>query len=164
MLVRHPFVVALGICALAAAAEGMLSGKRPMEVLATLRLPRFTPPRWAWIIIGVFYYVICFTVLTRLLLMDGSNRLQYSATVLMMVLLGLNAFFNYLLFRSRNVQAAFMVFIPYDLVAVALQICLFFVDNTAGFLFALYLAYLIFATVWGYQLWRLNEAKKNRIE
>jgi tryptophan-rich sensory protein len=118
MLVRHPFVVALGICALAAAAEGMLSGKRPMEVLATLRLPRFTPPRWAWIIIGVFYYVICFTVLTRLLLMDGSNRLQYSATVLMMVLLGLNAFFNYLLFRSRNVQAAFMVFIPYDLVAV----------------------------------------------
>jgi tryptophan-rich sensory protein len=156
MLVRHPVVVSLGICTLAAAAEGILSGKRPMEVLATLRLPRFTPPRWAWIVIGVFYYVICFTILTRLLEMDGFNRLQYSATVLMIVLLGLNALFNYQLFRSRNVQAAFVIFIPYDLVALALQICLFCLDNTAGYVFVSYLAYLVFATVWGYELRRLN--------
>ena len=160
MLLRHPIVVALGICALAAAAEGILSGKRPMEVLATLRLPRFTPPPWLWIIIGVFYYVICFSVLTRLLQMDGSHRLQYSATVLMIVLLGLNALFNYVLFRSRNVQAAFMLFIPYVLVAVALQICLFCVDKIAGFIFVPYLAYLVFATVWGYELWRLNQANE----
>src|SRR5262245_44537571 len=106
MLVRHAVVVSLGICVVAATAEAILSGKRPMEMLATLHLPRFTPPLWTWIIIGVLYYVICFTVLTRLLQMDGSNRLQYSATVLMIVLLGLNALFNYVLFRSRNVQAA----------------------------------------------------------
>lgn len=135
-------------------------GKRPLEALATLRLPRFTPPRWAWIIIGAVYYVICFTVLTRLLQMDVSNRLHSSATVLMIVLLGLNALFNYLLFRSRNVQAAFMVFIPYDLVAVALQICLFLGDNTAGLLFVPYLAYLVFANVWGYELLRLNRRVK----
>jgi benzodiazapine receptor len=153
-------VVALGICALAAAAEGILSGKRPMEVLATLRLPRLTPPQWVWMIIAVFYYVICFSVLTRLLQMDGSNRLQYSATVLMIVLLGLNALFNYVLFTSRNVQTAFMVFVPYDLAAVALQICLFCVDKTAAFIFVPYLAYLMFATVWGYELWRLNQTNE----
>jgi benzodiazapine receptor len=156
MLIRHPFVVSLGICILAAAAEGVLSGKRPMEALETLRLPRFTPPPRAWIIIGVFYYIICFTVLVRLLRMDGGNRLQYSAIVLMFVLLALNALFNSVLFRSRNLFAAFLLFVPYDLVAVTLQICLFCLDNTAAYVFVPYLAYLVFATVWGYQLWRLN--------
>ena len=149
-------MVSLGICALAATAEGVLAGKRPMQVLSTLRLPRFTPPQWIWIAIGLLYYAIAFTVLARLLQMDPANRLHYFAIVLTIVLLGLNASFNYLLFRSRNVQAAVMVFIPYDLVAVALQICLFLADNTAGFLFAPYLAYLVFATVWGYELRRLN--------
>jgi translocator protein len=156
MLVRHPVVISLGICILAATAEGILSGKRPMEVLATLRQPRFTPPRRVWIIIGVFYYVICFTVLVRLLRMDGVNRLQYSATVLMFVLLALNALFNSMLFRSRNVFAAFLLFVPYDLVAVTIQICLFRLDNIAAYVFVPYLAYLVFATVWGYRLWRLN--------
>lgn len=159
MLVRHPVVVSLGICALAATAEGILSGKRPMQVLTTLRLPRFTPPRWAWIVIGLFYYAISFTVLARLLHMDGTNRLHYSATVLMIVLLGLNALFNYLLFRLRNLLAAFVVFVPYDLVAVGLQICLFRLDNTSGYIFVPYVVYLVFANVWGYQLWRLNQAK-----
>jgi translocator protein len=158
MLVRDALLVSLGICALAATAEGILSGKRPMEVLANLRLPRFAPPRWAWIIIGLFYYTICFTVLARLLQMDGGNRLQYSAAILMIVLLGLNALFNYLLFGLRNALAAFVLFVPYDLVAVALQICLFRLDNTTGYVFLPYAVYLVFANVWGYQLWRLNRA------
>jgi len=159
MLVRHPVVVSLGICILAATSEGMLGGKRPLQVLATLRLPRFTPPRWAWIVIGLFYYAICFMVLTRLLEMNGPRSGQYSATVLMIVLLGLNALFNYLLFRLRNLPAALLFYIPYDLVAVALQICLFRLDSRAGCIFVPYVVYLVFANAWGYQLWRLNQAK-----
>ncbi len=159
MLVRHPVVVSLGVCVLAATAEGILTGNRAMQVLATLRLPRFTPARWAWIVIGLFYYAISFTVLARLLQMDGADRLQYSAIVLTIALLGLNGLFNYLLFRLRNLLAACVFFIPYDLVAVALQICLFRLDNTAGYIFVPYVVYLVFANVWGYQLWRLNQAK-----
>jgi translocator protein len=152
-------MVSLSICALAATAEGILSGKRPMQVLATLRLPRFTPPQWAWIVIGLFYYAIGLIVLAHLLQMDGTDRLQYSAIVLMIVLLGLNGLFNYLLFRLRNLLAAFVFFIPYDLIAVALQICLFRLDIRAGYIFAPYVVYLVFANVWGYQLWRLNQPK-----
>jgi tryptophan-rich sensory protein len=155
-------VVSLCICALAAAAEAVLSGKQPLDVLATLRLPRFTPPRWAWITIALFYYAICFTVLAHLLQMDGGNRLQYSAIVLTIVLLALNALFNYMLFRRRNLFSAFLLFIPYDLVAVGLQICLFRLDNTTGYIFVPYLAYLVFATAWGYQVWRLNQPNEPR--
>ena len=153
-------MVSLGICALAASAEGIVSGKRPLEFLATLRLPRFTPAPWAWIVIGVFYYAICSTVLARLLQLNGSNRLHLSATILIIVLLVLNALFNYLLFGLRNPFTAFVVFIPYDFIAVALLICLFSLDSTAAYLFVPYVAYLAFATAWGYQLWRLNEVKK----
>jgi benzodiazapine receptor len=158
MFFRHPVIVSLGICALAATAEGIFSGKRPMQFLATLRLPRFTPPHWVWVVIGLFHYAICFMVLACLLQMAGATRLYYSAIVLMIVLLGLNAFFNYLLFGLRNLPAAFAVFIPYDLVAVALQICLFRLDNTAGYIFVPYVVYLVFVNAWGYQVWRLNHA------
>jgi benzodiazapine receptor len=158
MLVRHSILVSLGVCALAATAEGILSGRRPLQVLATLRLPRFTPPRWVWILIGILYYAIGFAVLTRVLEMDGVRRLQYSAVVLITLLLVLNPSFNYLLFKLRNLAAAFVVFIPYDLVAVALQVCLFRLDNITGYMFVPYVVYLAFANVWGYQLWRLNQA------
>ncbi|MGE5208749.1 MAG: tryptophan-rich sensory protein [Alphaproteobacteria bacterium] len=158
MLVRNSVLVSLGVCGLAATAEGILSGKQPMQVLATFHLPRFTPPRWAWIVIGLLYYGICFTVLTRLLQMDDASSLQGSAIVLMIVLLGLNAVFNYLLFGLRNLLAALVVFIPYDLIAVALQVCLFRLDNATGYIFVSYIVYLVFASVWGYRLWRLNRA------
>lgn len=164
MLVGHPVMVSLGVCAVVATAEGMLSGKRPMHVLATLRLPRFTPPGWVWIVIALFYYAICFTVLAILLQMDGANRSQYSAIVLTILLLALNALFNYMLFRRRNLFSAFLLFIPYDLVAAGLQICLFCLDNTARYVFVPYVAYLVFATVWGYQLWRLNQGMSRRVE
>jgi benzodiazapine receptor len=156
VLARDASLVSLGICGLAATAEGMLGGKRPMESFASLRLPRCTPPPWAWIIIGTVYYVICFTVLARLLQMDGSNKLQYFATVLMIVLLALNASFNLLLFRLRNVVAALLIFVPYDLAAVALLISLSSLDKAAAYIFVPYIAYLVFANVWGYHLWRLN--------
>lgn len=164
MLARHALLVSLGICATAVTAEGILGGKRPMETLASLRLPRCTPPRWAWIIIGTLYYIICFSVLARLLQIDGSNKLQCPATVLMIVLLGLNALFNLLLFRLRNVVAALLIFVPYDVLAVALLICLSRLDNTAAGIFVPYIAYLVFANVWGYQLWRLNQGMNRRVE
>lgn len=67
MFARHPFLFALAVCVLAAASEGILAGKGAMNWLATLRQPRFAPPPWAWIIIGVLYYLICLLVLSRLL-------------------------------------------------------------------------------------------------
>jgi tryptophan-rich sensory protein len=130
MLVRHSILVSLGVCALAATAEGILSGRRPLQVLATLRLPRFTPPRFVWILIGILYYAIGFAVLTRVLEMDGVRRLQYSAVVLITLLLVLNASFNYLLFKLRNLAAAFVVLFRMILLLWRFK-CVFFVWTTS---------------------------------
>jgi hypothetical protein len=93
MLAWHPFLVSLRICVIAAVAEGILAGKAPMKFLATLRQPRFAPLLSVWIIIGVFYYLISFLVLARLLQTDSDSLLRNLAIVLMLAVLAMNAFF-----------------------------------------------------------------------
>jgi translocator protein len=158
MLARHPFLVSFSICVIAAVAEGILAGKGATKRLATLRQPRFAPPPWIWIMIGAGYYLICFLVLARLLQTDSDNPLRNISIALVLALLVTNAFFNYVLFRRRNLLASVAIFIPYDLIAIALTISLFLLDETAVLVFIPYITYLIFANLWGYELWRLNQS------
>lgn len=163
MLARHAFLISLGICILAAAAETILAGKQPMKFLATLRQPHFAPPLWLWTIIGVFYYLICFFVLVRLLRVEPGNMLRPVAIALILALLAINAFFNYVLFRMRNLFASLGVFITYDFIAIALTTTLLLLDKAAALVFIAYPVYLIFANCWGYQLWRLNQPTQEKI-
>jgi benzodiazapine receptor len=163
MLARHPFLISLGVCVLAAVGEGIFAGKGAMKWLATLRQPRFAPPSWAWIIIGVLYYLICFLVLARLLGIDSDDPLRSLSIALMLALLVTNAFFNYVLFRLRYLYASVAVFVPYDLTAIALTISLFLLDGTAALVFIPYIVYLIFANIWGYELWRLNQSNPESV-
>jgi translocator protein len=156
MFVRHPFLFSLGVCVLAAAAEGIAAGRRPMRFLATLRQPRFAPSSRAWIIVGVFYYVICLFVLARLFRIDSHEPLRNLAIAFMLALMATNAFYNYLLFRLRNLYAGLFVFVPYGLIAIALMLSLFVLDRIAALIFLPYVAYLVFAGTWAYKLWRLN--------
>jgi tryptophan-rich sensory protein len=162
MLARHPFLISLGICLLAAAAETILAGKQPMKFLATLR-QHFAPPLWLWTIIGVFYYLICFLVLARLLHVESGNMLRDVAVALILALLAINAFFNYVLFRIRNLFASLAVFAAYDLIAIALTMSLLLLDKTLALVFIAYPAYLIFVNCWAYQLWRLNQPTYEKI-
>ena len=162
MFARHPFLFSLAICVLAAASEGILAGKGAMNWLATLRQPRFAPPPWAWIIIGVLYYLICLLVLSRLLGIASGDPFRTLSIVLMLALLVTNALFNYVLFRRRNLLASVAIFVPYDLTAIALTIALFLLDGTAALVFIPYVAYLIFVNIWGYELWRLNQPNPAR--
>ena len=161
MFARHPFLFALAVCVLAAASEGILAGKGAMNWLATLRQPRFAPPPWAWIIIGVLYYLICLLVLSRLLGI-AADPFRNLSIALMLALLVTNALFNYVLFERRNLLASVAIFVPYDLIAIALTIALFLLDRTAALVFIPYVAYLIFANIWGYVLWRLNQPNPAR--
>ena len=163
MLARHPSLISLGICVLAAAAETILAGRQPMKFLATLRQPHFAPPLWLWTIIGVFYYLICFLVLARLLHLEPGNMLRHVAIALILALLAINAFFNYVLFRMRDLFASLAVFVAYDLIAIALIISLFLLSRAATLIFIAYPVYLIFANCWAYQLWRLNQPTDEKV-
>jgi tryptophan-rich sensory protein len=149
-------LISLLICAVAAMLEGLFAGRNVKSVLSKLRKPSYAPPLWVWAIIGVFYYVICFFILFRILRYDDNFSIRYTAFTLLLVVMTLNAFWNYVFFRLRNLFYSFVLSILYSIVAVAVFVCLYQFDYIAAFVLVPYLLYLIYAFRWGYKLWKLN--------
>ena len=143
-------------CAISAALEGLFAGRGVKEHMASLRMPRYSPPLWLWYIIGAVYYVGCFVVLYRLLGHVPPSGSRTAALVLTLLLMSINAGWNYIFFRARSLRGAFLAGVPYNLIALALMVALLPLDSTAALVFAPYVLYLIYANFWGYRLWRLN--------
>ena len=97
-----------------------------------------------WVGIGIAYYVIAFVVLSRMLAMPSSGR-RTIALWLEIVGPGLNAGWNYLFFRLRDVRASFVLSEGYSVVAIALLIVLVTVDRVAASAFLPYAVYLVYA-------------------
>jgi len=67
-----------------------------------------------------------------------------------------NALWNYVFFRMRSPYYAFLLSVPYTLLAVSFFLVLLATDRGASAFFSPYLAYLLFGNFWGYRVWRLN--------
>lgn len=129
--------------------------KRGEQRLASLRLPAYAAPFWGWVIIGGLYYVICFAVWYRLLLLPSSPSRSATFALLGTVML-INALWNYFFFRTRNLRHAYLIGLPYGALALALFIVLLRLDRTAAWCLLPYIVYLSYGSVWGYRVWKLN--------
>lgn len=147
------WLIALGICFAAAGIEALCAGRDPMARLRALKQPRWSPPNWAWVLIGLAWYGICFTGLVRLLPFWPASKVP--VLLLVALLLG-NAAANIPLFRTRQLDLALACFIPYWLLLVAFFWTVCPLDSLTCALFAAYAVYQIYAAAWGYALWRLN--------
>ncbi|HEV2817283.1 MAG TPA: tryptophan-rich sensory protein [Allosphingosinicella sp.] len=148
-----PYIHALAICALAAAFEGLCAGRDPMGRLRALRQPWWSPPAWVWVLIGIFWYGICFTALVRLLPLWPDQRLPVLLLVALMVL---NGVANIPTFRLRRLDLALAFFAIYWPVLGAFLWAVCPLDGLTFRLFAAYGAYQLYAAAWGYRLWRMN--------
>jgi translocator protein len=149
-------VYTLLICGISALLEGLFAGKGVKEYMERLRSPSYSLPIWAWFIVGGLYYFICFAVVYRLLSQDNSGLFRTVGLVLILVIMGINALWNFFFFRVKRLSLSFAISIPYSLIAVALFICLLQFDRIAAWFLLPYMVYLIYANLWGYQLWKLN--------
>ncbi|HEX8844907.1 MAG TPA: tryptophan-rich sensory protein [Pyrinomonadaceae bacterium] len=156
MSVNSAILFSLGICALSALLEGLCAGSGGKQYMARLRLPSYSAPLWGWYVIGVLYYVVCFVILYRIFRDQSAGTIRNVALVLILVMMGVNALWNYIFFRARNLYLSFIIFIPYNAIAIALFVCLLLFDRVAAFVLSPYLVYLVYANLWGYGLWRLN--------
>jgi tryptophan-rich sensory protein len=145
----------LVVCAIGAALEGLFAGGGIKQRLGELRLPRYAVPFWGWIIIGVAYYAICFAILHRLFSLPPSSP-RNAAFGLLGLLMFINALWNYFFFRRRNLFHAFLLGLPYNVLAAVLFVVLWRMDRSAALWFAPYIFYLFYANVWGYRTWKLN--------
>lgn len=149
-------IYAGAFCLIALALEWLCAGGDIRSRLAQLRRPRFTPPLAVWVIIGAFYYLICFVLLYRLFALSTQSPFRNIALALVLTLMLVNAFWNYFFFRSRNLRHAARIGFLYTTIAIVLFLLLLRVDLRAAFWFAPYMIYLCYANVWGHFVLKLN--------
>ena len=157
MSTTYAILTSLAICIVSAIFEGIGAGKDVKSFFARLRQPSYAPPVWVWYIIGVVYYVVCFFLAYRILRHEGGESAKYIALAFLLVFMSINAFWNFIFFRFRNMFSAFLVGLPYIPVAIGLFVSLRQFDRVAAFVFLPYLFYLVYATWLGYQNWQLNK-------
>lgn len=156
MSVIYAVLNSTGTCIIAAILEGLFAGKNVKTFLGTLRTPAYAPPLWMWIIIAVGYYSICFMVLYRIFRFENSTSFKYLALILLLVVMAVNALWNYVFFQLQNLFFAFVLSLLYSIVAIFLFVCLVQFDRAAAFVLLPYLIYLVYAFYWGYSLSKLN--------
>lgn len=154
----EPTLWALAACLVAATAEGICAGTGVKARIAELRNPGFGPTVWVWVVVGIAYYVLFFFLLKSLLTEQATALGTVTALGLTVLLLTLNASWNWLFFRKKDLRLSFLFFGPYLTVALLLAIVLQRLGSPMLPWYLIYLAYLVWATWWSYRLWRLNPA------
>jgi len=149
-------LTALAICAGAATLEGLFAGPGVRQRLAEVHRPRYSPPFGIWIVIGFGYYAICFTLLFRLLRSGLGTPRHKTAVALVILVLLVNAIWNYYFFRRKDLWRSLLLNVPYVLIAFGLGFTLFRLNDGSGWIFVPYLVYLPYAVWYGYATWRLN--------
>ena len=145
--------LALLICAAAAGFEGLCAGRDPLAQLRALIQPRWSPPGWAWVLIGIAWYAICFVALVRLLPSWAEAPLP---VVLLVLLMLANGAANLVQFRMRRLDLLLWYFAAYALLLAVFLWVVCPVDRLVCALFAVYALYLPFAGAWGWALHRMN--------
>ena len=133
-----------------------MSGTGVKARLAELQLPKGAPNLRAWAIIGGAYYILFFFMLRSILAAPPVPLWTSLVLTLIAVLLIINASWNWIFFRRKNLWLSFVFFVPYVLLSLALAGVLPRVRNPFTGWYALYPVYLVYATWWGYRVWRLN--------
>jgi tryptophan-rich sensory protein len=140
-------------------AETICAGKGPGGVMKNLHQPRWALPMGMWYAVGVFYYVLCFTVVYRV---ETSGR----ASTPLMLLIGLmlaNALWNLTFFRLRALRWSLWFYVPYILFVATLIDVLWSVDRVSATLLLVYSAYLPYALAWSYFILKLNPRPRTSV-
>jgi len=144
-------LTSLGICAGAAAIEGLCAGTGVKAFFATLRAPKYSAPLGVWYAIGAGYYLTFGFIVYRLLELQAFGALALVLTIMLA-----NALWNLLFFRAKNLYLAFLTGSAAPLLDGPLFVWLLLIDALAALALVPYLAYRAYAIWWGYALWRAN--------
>jgi tryptophan-rich sensory protein len=149
------WAIAAAICVAAAAFEGVMAGARPFDVLRNLRQPTWSPSFSVWVVIGLVWYAICYVALVRFL--DGPG-IASAPAMLLVGLMAANGAWNFILFRARRFDAAFIYVLAYGIL-LGTFLWTAWSDRIVVLLFAAYAIYLPYAAAWIWRLWLLNGSR-----
>ena len=155
-----PLAYAVGMCAAVAVLEGVLTGSGLKEWYPRLRKPRWQIPLWASVLVGLIVYVIDGFVAHRILTAVPSAGDRAVALTALVVVMVLNALWNYAFFERRSTLVGFLGLIGFLGPLLGLQTALFVYDPVAAWAHMAYTLYVLAYDVpLFYAIWRLNPSR-----
>ena len=152
-----PLAFAVGLCAVVAVLEGLLTGSGPTAWYPRLQKPRWQIPLWASVAVGLTVYAIDGFVAYRLLTAVPSAADRTVALAALVVVMVLNALWNYAFFGYRSTLVGFLGIVGFLGPLLVLQTALFAYDPVAAWV---HVPYVIFVLAYDvplfYRIWRLN--------
>ncbi|HXZ08269.1 MAG TPA: TspO/MBR family protein [Paraburkholderia sp.] len=125
---------------------------RPDGWYAGLRKPSFNPPNWIFAPVWGVLYLLMAIAAWRVWMSAGFAP----AIVLWLVQLALNAGWSWLFFGRHRIEIALLDIVTLLVFIVATTAAFFDIDAWAGILLLPYLAWVAFATLLNFSLWKLN--------
>ena len=126
-----------------------------------IRHPRFEPPLWGFVLVGLIVYVMDAIVLYRLLAVVGDSAIRVAAIAALLVVMLGNELWNALLFRLRSPYAAMIGLVGFIGLLGVLVVTLFLADVLSGWLMLAYLVWVVgFDVPWIVRLWQLNRVPR----
>jgi translocator protein len=150
--------VAVGLSLAMAVLGTVLAGDSLKTWYPTIRHPRFEPPLWGFVLVGLVVYVIDAIVLYRLLVVEDSGIRGAAIAALVAVMLA-NELWNGVLFGMRSPRRAMAGLFGFSALLIVLVVALFLADPFSGWLMSAYLVWVVgFDVPWIVRLWQLNRA------
>jgi benzodiazapine receptor len=120
-----------------------------------LRKPSWNPPNWAFPVAWSLLFLLM-AVAAWLVWRERGHPLAWWGLGLFALQLAGNALWSFLFFGKRSPGAALVEVVPFLGVIVATAFLFHAVTPLAGWLLAPYIAWVSFATVLNFEIWRLN--------
>ena len=158
MTPRHPWlglVIFLVVCFAAAGIGGAVTTPKIATWYATLAKPSWNPPNWIFGPVWSALY-FCMAVAAWLVWRQGGFPSANVPLTLFAVQLALNVLWSYIFFGLEKPGLAFGEVLLLWAAIAATMIVFWQRSMIAGILFVPYLAWVSFASVLNFTIWRLN--------
>ncbi len=152
--------LSVGLCVAVAILEGFLTGSGLKDWYPRLRKPWWQIPLWASVAVGLIVYVIDGFVAYRVLTVIPSAGDRWVALTALVVVMVLNALWNYAFFEYRSTLVGFLGIVGFLGPLLVLQTALFVHDPAAAWAHMVYTLYVLAYDVpLFYAIWRLNPGR-----
>ncbi len=154
------FIIAVGLPLAAGFVGSVFTSPAIPDWYAGLEKPVFSPPNWlfapVWTLLYILMGISFYRILSLQQLNDARAPAAKAAVTVFLVHLAVNLLWSVLFFGLRNPLLGLIdILILLILIAVVIQ-RFYRLDRTAAYLLLPYLAWVTFATLLNFSIWRLN--------
>ena len=123
---------------------------------AGLVKPSFNPPNWVFGPVWTTLYLLMAFGVWRILRLPAASAARRWALSLFFAQLALNAAWSWMFFAARNPLLGLINIVPQILVIIATIVAFYRIDRKAGWCLMPLAAWVCFATVLNFAIWKLN--------